>query len=305
MRKTIMSLLDFSRKERTGIYLLIFISTCVWVIPLFFSKDEINLDSLKITALEMDAKKKILLYRRDSSIRSFNKSTFKNNTTSKAEDIPINLFYFNPNEIGKEEWMKLGLSEKNAITILKYITKGGKFRNKEDLKKIYGVPEMVIEKIMPYAVFKTDQPIINKNEFNSAKLKPIKKVDINEADSSVLIDLPGIGEKLSARIIKYRDRLGGFHSAEQLSEVFGISDSAFLLINERIYIADASSVKKISINTVDYKELTKHPYMSFLMAKLILAYRKAHGKFSGADDLKMIEGIDADKVRKIIPYLSF
>ena len=164
---------------------------------------------------------------------------------------------------------------------------------------------MVIEKIMPYAVFKTDQPIINKNEFNSAKLKPIKKVDINEADSSVLVDLPGIGEKLSARIIKYRDRLGGFHSAEQLSEVFGISDSAFLLINERIYIADASSVKKISINTVDYKELTKHPYMSFLMAKLILAYRKAHGKFSGADDLKMIEGIDADKVRKIIPYLSF
>lgn len=305
MRKTIMSLLDFSRKERTGIYLLIFVSTCVWVIPLFFSKDEINLESIKITALEMEAKKKILLYRRDSSSRSFYKPTYEKKAASKTEDVSINLFYFNPNEIGEKEWMQLGLNKKNATTILKYISKGGKFRKKEDLKKIYGVPEMVIERMMPYAVFATDQTSANKKEVNAEKPKPINKIDINQADSAVLVGLPGIGEKLSTRIIKYRDRLGGFYSVKQLSEVFGISDSAVGLIKERVYITDANSVKKIAINTVDYSEMTKHPYMSFVMAKLILAYRKTHGKFSGTDDLKMIEGIDAEKMRKLIPYLSF
>jgi competence ComEA-like helix-hairpin-helix protein len=199
----------------------------------------------------------------------------------------------------------LGLNEKNAATILKYVSKGGKFRSSEDLRKIYGIPELVIERIMPYAVFNTDQVSTNKKEFSALKSVPIKKIDINEADSTALVDLPGIGEKLSTRIIKYRDRLGGFHSAEQLSEVFGISDSAIILVRERVYVADVYSVKKIFINTVDYRELTKHPYMSFVMAKLILAYRKTHGKINGTNDMKMIEGIDADKMSKLIPYLSF
>lgn len=305
MRKTIVSLLDFSRKERTGIYLLIFISTCIWVIPLFFSKDEISLESLEITPLEMEVKKKILVYRRDSALRSFDKSTYKNTYPSKAENIPVKYFYFNPNEIGKKEWMQLGLNEKSATTILKYISKGGKFRSSEDLRKIYGIPALVIEKIIPYAVFNTSQASTNKKEFSALKSVSIKKIDINEADSTALVDLPGIGEKLSTRIIKYRDRLGGFHSAEQLSEVFGISDSAFAFMRARVYVGDVNSVKKIFINSVDYRELTKHPYMSFVMAKLILAYRKTHGKINGVNDLKMIEGVDADKMSKLIPYLSF
>lgn len=305
MRKTIMSLLDFSKKERTGIYLLLFVSTCVWIIPLFFSKDEINLTSLKITILEMESKKRILIDRRDSVLKSFDKSPYKNKYLSKDEAISSNLFYFNPNEIGEKEWLKLGLNKKNVTIIFNYISKGGMFRKKEDLKKIYGVSEMVIEKIMPYAVFNTNQLDTNKKEFNVIKSIPINKINLNEADSTALVELPGIGEKLSIRIIKYRDRLGGFYSTEQLSEVYGISDSAIAMVKKHVYISDAISVKKIVINTVDYKELTKHPYITFVMAKLILAYRKSHGNFIGVDDLRMVEGIDLGKMEKLIPYLIF
>ena len=48
---------------------------------------------------------------------------------------------FNPNTLDKEQALSLGLSDRVASNIEKYLSKGGQFYKKEDLKKIYNFEE--------------------------------------------------------------------------------------------------------------------------------------------------------------------
>ncbi|MBR6736328.1 MAG: ComEA family DNA-binding protein [Oscillospiraceae bacterium] len=59
-------------------------------------------------------------------------------------------------------------------------------------------------------------------EVSSSKAAGIYLVNINTADEEELTDLPGIGEKLAARIVEYREKNGEFSSLEDLCGVSGI-----------------------------------------------------------------------------------
>lgn len=130
-------------------------------------------------------------------------------------------------------------------------------------------------------------------------------LDINSADSAALEKLPGIGEKLSARIIKYRERLGGFISISQLNEVYGLSDSVMQIISPMLFVSDQFKPSRIDVNKAEYKDLRKHPYFTHTIVKSLLAYRKAHGLFSSIEQVEKIISIERDEIRKIAPYLSF
>ena len=56
---------------------------------------------------------------------------------------------------------------------------------------------------------------------------PEKPIDLNKADFYDLQRLPGIGETLAQRIIGYREETGGFHTTEELMEVYGIGEAIF------------------------------------------------------------------------------
>ncbi len=135
------------------------------------------------------------------------------------------------------------------------------------------------------------------------KEKPL--LNINTVDSMALERLPMIGEKLSARIIKYRDRLGGFVSILQLKEVYGLSDSAFNTIRSFLYVEKTFQPQQLYINKDDYTSLRKHPYAPHLFTKLVLAYRKMHGKYNDIEALKKVEQVDLEVVNRLAPYLSF
>ncbi|MDN3202718.1 ComEA family DNA-binding protein [Algoriphagus sediminis] len=132
----------------------------------------------------------------------------------------------------------------------------------------------------------------------------IKVISISEADSVVLQIVPGIGPTLAGRIVKYRENLGGFHSKEQLSEVYGLSDE----VSERIweyFSLDEISLERLRINSISRDELAKHPYVSYGAAKVILAYRNQHGPFQSSEDLQKIKIFDESWISKISPYLDF
>jgi len=130
-------------------------------------------------------------------------------------------------------------------------------------------------------------------------------LNINTVDSTALERLPAIGEKLSARIIKYRDRLGGFVSILQLKEVYGLSDSAFNTIRSFLYVEKTFQPQQLYINKDDYAALRKHPYATPMFIKMVLAYRKIHGKYNDIEALKKVEQVDVDLVNRLAPYLSF
>jgi hypothetical protein len=195
MKHILLTFLDFSKKERTGIYILLVVSTCTWILPVFFSNENIDLSSVEITIL--DAKIKRL---KKDSLPYFKPSIVESHTEMNKNS-PIEehaLFNFDPNKIGVEEWINLGVKEKTAQTILKYVRAGGRFRDKQDLKKIFGLSPYQAERLMPYVLFsKVTEDIRDKQVYIKKKFEHLP-VELNEADSNKLMFAPGIGQKLSA-----------------------------------------------------------------------------------------------------------
>jgi len=133
---------------------------------------------------------------------------------------------------------------------------------------------------------------------------PVKVVDINKCDSAALEALPGIGPVLSARIIKYRNLLGGYADISQLKEVYGLPEETFDLISARVK-ADPSEVRKISINTAEYRQLVRLPYFERYEVTAILKYREIKGKIEGIEELVENGIIDSGKIDKVKWYLEF
>jgi len=129
-------------------------------------------------------------------------------------------------------------------------------------------------------------------------------VDINKCDSADLERLPGIGPVLSARIIKYRNLLGGFAVKEQLKEVYGLPEETFILIAPMVS-ADSADVRRIIINKADFKELIRLPYLERYEVNGILKYRELQGTVSNIKELVDNKIIPGDKAGKINFYFDF
>ncbi|HEY0610701.1 MAG TPA: helix-hairpin-helix domain-containing protein [Chitinophaga sp.] len=135
---------------------------------------------------------------------------------------------------------------------------------------------------------------------------PVRKpfvVFINSADSSSWEALPGIGPTLAARLVRFREKLGGFYSIVQVAETYGLPDSTFKKIQAFLRL-DSSSLKKLNINQMDEKSLGQHPYIRYKLARLIVQYRSNHGPFSRPEDLYNIPLVDDSIYRKLEKYIS-
>ncbi len=235
---------------------------------------------------------------------------------------PARLFAFDPNTATPDELQELGIPKFLALRIEKYRQKGGKFRRREDLQKIYDFPPTLFAKLDPYIVLPGEgqnEGVAKSNfEENQAREFPaaparenkpyarpaIAAFDINTADTTQLIALRGIGSKLSARIVKFRDALGGFHSTEQYAEIFGLDSLA--LSELRKYGRVQSVPKKLNINTVSIEELNRHPYFrNRKLNEVIVRYREQHGPYASAESMKAVRILDDATLRKWEPYLVF
>jgi DNA uptake protein ComE-like DNA-binding protein len=139
------------------------------------------------------------------------------------------LFEFNPNELPAEGWKKLGLKDKTVQTILHYREKGGRFREPADLKKIWGISVTEANNLMPYVrIPELEKPVL-KTPIERPKSMPAS-ILINQATVAELQSIPGFNRPLAARMIRFRDKLGGFKNMEQIRKTYGLSDSLFQMM---------------------------------------------------------------------------
>jgi len=129
-------------------------------------------------------------------------------------------------------------------------------------------------------------------------------MDFSESDSIVLQVVPGIGQVLAGRIIKYRESLGGLHNEQQLLEVYGITAEVAQRVFEYFPLTPAIR-HKLKINQLEASQLAAHPYISFGHAKVIVAYRKQHGNYTTAEDLLKIKIFNEEWLARLRPYLEF
>ena len=212
-------------------------------------------------------------------------------------------FPFNPNHLPADQWKRLGFSDKQIHSIHNYEAKGGTFRTKDDLKKMYAIHAEEFRRIEPFIVIPEEKKIYAHESYPD-KRKSISMVDVGTADSVELEKLPMIGVYLAQKIYNYREKLGGFYSIAQLKEVHGLRDSVFQVLLPRLILKDSTNVRKMNLNTADYNELNRHPYIDNSLANVIISYRRQHGPFSDVGDLRKVALVDAELYRKIVPYLK-
>lgn len=278
MKKQLRPYFNFSKKERTGVLVLICICLLLIVSPHFFPAKE-----LVYTDLQLSAGVQWLT-------ANENTNTVKTGLTS-VED-PSDLFFFNPNTLDEEGWKRLGLHEKLAQRILNYRNKGGRFYKPADIKKIWGMDSVKAAQLMPYVVM---PDVEERKSFTKAAI-PI--IDINTADLEAWKALPGIGETLAGRIIAYRTKMGGFARVEELLSVFGLSDSLVLKLKPYIRIPPAN-IPLLWLNRASAHQIEQKTGIPIQLAQLIVRKRQENGNYSDWSELKEIAGLQDDMIEKL------
>jgi len=298
-RKFLRDWFTFSKTERNGLIVLVVIISVLigarTIIPHFRKNTAYDFSEFQ------------------DEINQFEKSlneTGKSGASGHEVETEINLSFFDPNTASREELKNTGLDLRVVSNILKYREKGGKFRTREDLKKIYGLDPEDYSRIEQYIIISPYQPdtsgwkearsIDTMN--NNARLKRQIRVSLSTADSAELAGISGIGPILSSRIIKYRDILGGYVSKDQLLEVYGMTQENFERIKDHI-IVDSNSIALINLNKASADELSRHPYLTEYQARSLVAYREISGRFVSTDEIITNNLLPYDIYKKIRPYL--
>lgn len=207
-------------------------------------------------------------------------------------------FPFDPNQMTVSDWIHLGLSAGKAKALVRYVDQGGTFRIKRDLLRWSMLEEGWKLEALPFILL-PDRLIPP----DRAKEKPGNKiVDINQADTKEWEALPGIGNVLAERIVKYRERLGGFYAVSQVKEVYGISDSLWLILQNQLEL-QPQSWRVFDIRTVDWDTLRHHPYFSRALLRQLERYRMQH-EMDSVGELRRMPLVTDENYRKFAPYLS-
>ncbi|QES89995.1 helix-hairpin-helix domain-containing protein [Rhizosphaericola mali] len=290
----------FSKKERNGMLIFLFILLMFFTIPHFFPEKTISTEK---------------------------KPPYFADNIAEPLTHP-NLFIFDPNTLDKAGWLKLGLKEKTANTILHYCQKGGRFRHPEDIRKIYGLKSEDADRLIPFIQIQQNNLHSDRNiSKHSVKVSNIPfPIEINHASWQHFAALPGINDKLAQRIVHYRDAKHGFHSVDDIAKAYGLSKQSFEKIKsllrcttvlEETKFDNNSNItqeqtvqlqnpitKKVNINAAVLSEFMQSRKIPKSVAEAIIIYREQHGNYSSVADIKNIAFMNNDLFDKISPYLK-
>lgn len=295
----------FNKQERNGVFVLFIIISCLVIIRLML-RFSFNQDTKIIIANIDEQRVEPSKKKGNGQSDSIYKEPFIENKMHEDK------FVFNPNTISIEEAERLGFSKKLSKTLLNFRDKGGRFYKAEDLKKLYGLTTNFYNSIESYILipqaeqknFKKYDSLSTKFNFTIKKTTKQKEtLELNSADSLSIVYLKGIGPAFTKRIIKYRTMLGGFHSINQLKEVYGMTDSLFIELVPQIQI-DKNNITKIPINAIDFNSLRKHPYFNYSSAQAVINFKFKHGKLT-EKDIKELGVFSSEKLNVILPYLQY
>ncbi len=301
----IRELFSFSRTERTGIIALLSVIFLLilagLIIPLFFHGDQTDFSKW------------------EAEINTYLSKIENKNPCPKR----LNLVAFDPNRIDSVSLVDMGLPLNLVVNWVKYLDKGGRFKDKTGIRRIFGmtsqlfeqmdsfilIPEKTVTNFKPAVetlVTKSPERFKGDTIFHSAyarKGKPEEiNLELNRTDSTKLVLIRGIGPVLASRIIRYRRLLGGFYAVTQLKEVYGLNKENLPPAIACLSV-DPSLLKKFNINFSTVQELGHHPYIGYQTARKLVRLRDKRGKFLSPEDLS--SAVSADSLTRLIPYLKF
>jgi len=253
---------------------------------------------------------------------------------SLPQETPFETFPFDPNTADSTTLLRLGLSPWQVRSIYRYRAKHGRYHKPEDFMRVPNLTNEQWERLKPYiriakkyqyvAPLQTsprggrlpsqsihevliDADTIKKSPSSSGeglgrglKLRVGEAIDINTADTTLLKMIPGIASKRAARIVAYRNKLGGFVAVEQAMEATEMPDSVLQYMT-----VSALPVTKINVNKLSIQQMMKHPYLNFYQAKAIFEHRRNKGELHSVEELSRLDGFRPTDIDRLQAYVEF
>lgn len=306
-KETIVFLL--SAEQWLGVLLLILIAGSVFLLlhrfqPKVVEPVVVTTDSMRTTFAVYQAQQ-------DSLRKAKWKKQYARDT------IAICMQQFDPNTADSTTLVHLGLKPWQASNMLKYRAKGGRYREAEDLKRLYGMTDSMYLALLPYVVIDTlaidrwrdsvRMAADSVPRYVSHKRDTI--LNLRTADTTELKMIKGIGSYRAKQIIRYREQLGGFVSVEQLREVKALqpllkdSLSTDSLLSH--FFIDSVRVVPLKVNSMRVERLQRHPYLSFEQARAIYELRRKKIHLKHLDQLRTLDCLTEQDIQRLRPYLSF
>ena len=233
--------------------------------------------------------------------------------TGRGEEmmLPVETFDFDPNTADSATFRRLGLSARQARSICRYRAKGGAFHRPEDFAKVYALTQGDYHRLRPHIRIADRYCLMADVKVETAgpdTLKPRRAlkysegvvIELNAADTTELMKIPGIGNYRARLIADYRERLGGFVSVEQLSEIEQLP-SGF----EQWFEVQTGVFRPLYLNRLKLGALMRHPYLNFHQAKVICDHRRKNGPIHSLKELSCYEEFASGDLERLVPYVSF
>ena len=269
-----MKFFRLTRNERVGLIWVLLIFVGIFLYKYFDSKVSLEIKSASIHSSQ--EKSQSILDKK----QIFQKIQKK---PERKPSIQITVFEkFDPNSISADYWEKMGFDSKLAIRLVKFIKSGFELKNIDDLNKVYGMKKEWILLIKDSVVFES------------------RFIDVNLANAESFETICGIGEKISNRIVKYRNSLGGFYKISQLESVYGI-DSTILAENRNRFRL-ITGPKKIKINYDGLQKIINHPLINRFQGEEIIKIRSVYGKI---DSNKLQDVFTSKEWNNVKHYLQW
>ena len=281
----------FSKEQRDGIFLLlllIIVSQCVYFFIDLPSKD-IALDQKQLESFQNE------IY----ALRA-----------AEVENRKPKIYPFNPNFITDYKGYALGMTNTEIDRLLQYRGQNKWINSAKEFQKVTLVSNAFLKKVSPY--FKFPEWVTNpkpKTAFvynNIATPKSYnEKIDLNTATENQLRKINGIGEKLSERIITYRDKFeGGFIADVQLQDVYGLSPEVVERTLNAFTVKTPRQITKFHLNSVTIDELVTIQHIDYELAYEITDQRTLRDGYRSLEDLEKVKGFPVNKIEIIKLYLT-
>lgn len=217
----------------------------------------------------------------------------------------IKIYPFNPNYITDYKGYTLGLSTSELDRLFAYRTQGRFVNSVEEFQTVTQISDSLLNEISSYFEF---PDWVGKNQSSKKEISFVKKEkgtkDLNSATAEDLMEVYGIGETLSERIVKFRDRLGGFLVNEQLYDVYGLKPEVAEKALLKFQVIEVPALDKININKAGIEELSQLIYINKSLASNIIDYRDKNGSFASFQELSNVDAFPTEKLDRIALYLS-
>lgn len=280
----------FTKGQQSGIFLLVLLIFSLLCAYFFidFSSDDIEFDQQKIAEYqkEIDSLKIVEIDSRKPKI-----------------------YPFNPNYVTDYKGYTLGMSTEEIDRLLEYRKQNKWINSAKQFQQVTKVSDSLLNAISPF--FKFPEWVTNpkpKKTFtypNNYQKTFAQKIDLNKATAMQLQSVNGIGEKLSERIIRYRNKFeGGFIADIQLQDVYGLTPEVIERVTNQFTVKTPRQIQKINLNSATSEQLVTIQHIDYDIAYNIIEQRTLREGFKSFEELTKVKDFPINKIEIIKLYLS-